>query len=48
MEVEVLQKEEISEEGKNGERKGVGSAIRQKRAKMGSINIKERGRRGVV
>ena len=37
MKVEVPQKEEISEEGKNGERKGVGSAIRQKRARRSCL-----------
>ena len=41
MAVEVPQNEEISRGGKNGRRKGVGSAIRQRRANRRSINIKE-------
>ena len=41
MAIEVSQNEEISEEGKNGERKGVGSIIRRRRANMGSENIKK-------
>ena len=35
--VKVPQNEEISGGGKNKRRKGVGSAIRQRRAHMGSI-----------
>ena len=41
MAVEVPDNEEISGEGKNGERRGTSSAIRQGRANRGSINIKE-------
>ena len=41
MAVEVLQNEEISVRGKNGWRKGVGSAICWRRANRGSINIKK-------
>ena len=44
MAVEVPQNEEISGGGKNGGRKGVGSAICRIRANKGSINIKERER----
>ena len=47
MAIEVLQNNEISGGGKNGERKEVGSAIRWKRANRLSINIKE-WERGVV
>ena len=47
MVIEVPQNEEISGGGKNGRRKGVSSAIRR-RANRGSVNIKERERRGVV
>ena len=36
MVVEVSQNEEISGRGKNGGRKGVGSAIRRRRANSGS------------
>ena len=46
MAVKVLQKKEISEGGKNEERKGVGSAIRRRKANRKSINIKERERGG--
>ena len=42
MAIEVPQNEKISEEGKNGGRKGVGSAIRQRKANRDCINIKER------
>ena len=50
MAVEVPQSlnEEISGGGKNGGRKGVGSAIRRRRANKGSINIKKRKQVGVV
>ena len=41
MAVEVPQNEEISENRKNGGRKGVRSAICWRRANRGSINIKE-------
>ena len=41
MVVEVLQNEEISGGGKNGDRKEAGSAIRPGRANRGSINIEE-------
>ena len=44
MAIEVSQNEEISGEGKNGGRKEVGSAIRQRRAKWGRINIKKKER----
>ena len=40
MAIEVPQNEEISGGGKNGGRKGVGSAMRQRRANMESINNK--------
>ena len=39
MAVEVPQNEEISGGGKNGGRKGVGSAIRRRRANRGGIHI---------
>ena len=42
MAVDVLQSEEISGEEKNGDRKGVGSAICRRRANGGSINIEKR------
>ena len=48
MKVEVLQNEESFRGGKNGGRRRVGSAIRQRRANRGSINITERERGGVV
>ena len=40
MAVEVLQNEEISGGGKNGRRKGVGSAIRWRRANRGAYTLK--------
>ena len=48
MAIEVAKNEEISGGGKGGGRKGVGSAIRRRRANRRSINIKERERGGVV
>ena len=48
MEIVVPQKEKISEGGKNGGRKGVGSAIRQRGAIRRGIHIKNRERGGVV
>ena len=39
MVVIVSQNEEIFENGKNGGKKGVGSAISQRRANKGSINM---------
>ena len=36
MVVTIPQNEEISENGKNGEREGVGSAIRRRRANRGA------------
>ena len=41
MAIEVAQNEEISAGGKNGGRKGIGSAIHRRREKRGSINIKQ-------
>ena len=41
MAIEVPQNEEISGGGKNGGRKGVGSAIRGKSANKGSVNVKK-------
>ena len=41
MTIEVSQNEEISGGGKNGGRKSVISAIHQRRANKGSINIKK-------
>ena len=41
MAVEVAQNEEISGRVKNGERKGVGSAIRRKGANGGGVHIKK-------
>ena len=41
MAVEVPQNEEIYGGGKNGERKGVNSAILRRRAKRGSVSIKK-------
>ena len=41
IEVEVYYYKEISGGGKNGERKGIGSVIRRRRANRGCINIKE-------
>ena len=46
--IEVPQYEEISGGGKNGGRKGVGSAIRRRRANWGRVNIKKRKRVEVV
>ena len=48
MAIEVPQNEEISGGGKNGERKGVRSAIRRGGANRGGIHIKKRERGGVV
>ena len=48
MAIEVPQNEEISGGGKNGGRKGVGSAIRLGGANRGGIHIKKRERGGVV
>ena len=42
MAIEVPQNEEISEGGKNGGRKGIGSAIRWGRANRGGVHIKGR------
>ena len=41
MAIEVPQNEEISGEGKNGERKRVGSAIRQRRANGGAYTSRK-------
>ena len=41
MAIEVPQNKEISGGGKDGRRKGFGSAIRRRKANRGSINIKE-------
>ena len=48
MATEVPQNEEISGGGKNGEGKGVSSAIHQRRSNWGSINIKEREQGGAA
>ena len=48
MAVEVPQNEEISGGGKDGGRKGVGSAIRWGGANRGGIHIEKRERGGVV
>ena len=48
MAIGVSQNEEISEGGKNGWRKVVGSAIRGRKANRGSVNIKQGEREGVV
>ena len=48
MAIEVHQNEEISGGGKNGGRKGVGSAIRWGGANRGGVHIKKRERGGVV
>ena len=48
MAIEVPQNEEISGGGKDGGRKGIGSAIRRRRAKWKSVNIKKTEQRGVV
>ena len=47
MAIEVPQNEEISGGGNKG-RKEVGSAIRERRANRGSINIKKREHGGIV
>ena len=47
MAIEVHQNERVSGGGENGGRKGVSSAIRRRRANMGSINIKKLERGGV-
>ena len=41
MAIDVLQNKQISGGGKNGGRKGVGSAIHRRRASRASININE-------
>ena len=41
MAIEVPQNEKISGEGKNGGRKGVGSAIRRRRANRKGVHIKK-------
>ena len=41
MEIEVPQNKEISGGEKSGGEKGVGSAIRRRRANRGSVEIKE-------
>ena len=46
--MKFIQSEEISGGGKNGGRKGVGSAIRRRRAHRESINIEKREQGGVV
>ena len=48
MAIEVPQNEEISGGGKNGGRKGVGSAIGRVEANRRSVHIKKRERGGVV
>ena len=48
MAIEVPQNEEISGGGKDGGRKGVGSAIRWRGANRGGIHIEKRERGGVV
>ena len=48
MAIEVTKNEEISEGGKNGGRKGIGSAIRWGGANRGGIHIEKRERGGVV
>ena len=48
MAIEVPQNEKISGGGKDGGRKGVGSAIRRRGANRGSISIKGRERGGVI
>ena len=48
MAIEVPKNKEISGRDKSGGRKGVGSAIRQRRANRGGINIKKREGGGVV
>ena len=41
MAIEIPQDEEISGGGKNRGRKGIGSAIRRRKANRGSISIKK-------
>ena len=41
MAIEVLQNEEISAGGKNGERKKIGSAILRREVNRGSVHIKK-------
>ena len=48
MAIEVPQNEEIAGRGKNGGRKGVGSAMHWRRVNRRSIHIKKRKREGVV
>ena len=48
MAIEVPQNEQICGGGKNGMRKGVGSAIRRRRPNRECVHIKKRERRGVV
>ena len=48
MAIEVPKNEEISGGGKDGGRKGVGSAIRWREANRGGIHIEKRERGGVV
>ena len=48
MAIEVPQNEEISGEGKNGGRKGFGSAICRGGTNRGDVHIKKRERGGVV
>ena len=48
MAIEVPQNEEISGRGKNGGRKGIGSAIRWGGVNRRGVHIKKRERGGVV
>ena len=48
MAIEVPQNEEISGGGKNGGRKGIGSAIRWGAANRGGVHIEKRERGGFV
>ena len=48
MAIEVPQNEEISGRGKDGGRKGVGSAIRRRGANRGGIHIEKRERGGIA
>ena len=48
MAIKVPQNEKISGGGKNGGRKGVGSAIRWGGANKGGVHIKKRERGGIV
>ena len=48
MAIEVPQNEKISGGGKNGGRKGIGSAIRWGGANREDVHIKKRERGGVV